>query len=284
MDFLWHVLALIGMTLPNVLGFNMVFGKGKIFHFGPIGVSAFTAYVVFLVLNTTGSFTAAVLSGFFAAASVSAFFAWLSLRLEPDGFGVMSIAVHLAVLALILNWNSLTRGALGIPRVPRFPFLDSVSDFALFSLGLAALWILFLWIVDRSFFGRQLSALAEHEWHAKSLGIDRTRVHLIAFLIGGLGALLTSVMFPQLLLLLHPSDYQFPALIFLVMVVVAGKPGSVFGVVLATVLLVFLKEALRFVPLAPSVLGPVRLILFGLILFVGVWVRRDVLFPPQRQV
>jgi len=94
----------------------------------------------------------------------------------------------------------------------------------------------------------------------------------------------TQVLFPQYIRLLHPNDYLFPALIFYVTCVVAGKPGSVIGVTLATTLLVLLKEALRFVPLSASVLGPLRLILFGMILFGVVYWRRDSLFPEQRRV
>lgn len=68
------------------------------------------------------------------------------------------------------------------------------------------------------------------------------------------------------------------------MIVVAGKPGSVLGVTLSTILLVLLRESLRFLPLDPTMIGPVRLLLFGLILFAAVWVRRDSLFPQQRTV
>jgi len=284
MDFLWHILALIGMTIPHALGMNLIFGKGKIFHFGSIGVSVFTVYPIFIVLRATGSYPLALLVGFVAAMVISAFFAWLSLRLEPDGFGVISIAVHLSLLAVVLNWQSLTRGALGIPHIPRMPYLDSVADFAIFSLIITVAWVICIWYIDRSSFGRQLSALAEHEWHARSLGINRARVHLSAFLIGGVGAFLVSMQLPQYLSLLHPNDYQFPVLIFYIMIVVAGRPGSVWGVTLAAILLTILKEALRFVPLAPGILGPGRLILFGFILFAVVYWRRDVLFPHERKV
>ena len=224
------------------------------------------------------------MAGLFAGVIASAFFAWLSLRLEPDGLGVMSIAVHLAMLSVVLNWNSLTRGALGIPRIPRLPFLDSVASFALMGVVISILVFWAVWMLDRSSFGRQLSALAEHEWHAMSLGINRSFIHLVAFLIAGFGATISSFIFPQYLTILHPNEFQFPVFVFYIMIVVAGKPGSVLGVTISTVLLVILREALRFVPLAPAVLGPVRVILFGLILFVAVWHRRDTLFPQQRSI
>ncbi len=284
MNFFLHIIVMIATTVPNVLGFNLLFGRGKIFHFGPLGVSIVAAYGIFLVTIATDSFTLGIAAGLLVVSLASAFFAWLSLRLDADGFGVMSIAVHLGLLAVVLNWSSLTRGALGIPRIPRFVFLDSTLDFALFSTVVAAVWSYILWKIDKGPFGRKLIALSEHEWHAKSLGIDRPQVHLIAFLLAGIGALLSNVLYPQYLYLLHPSDYGFPGFVFFVTVVVAGGPGSVRGCLLSLILLSFLREGLRFIPMAPDILGPLRLILFGLILYIAVYCRRDLLFPKQRTV
>ncbi len=284
MDFLLHTIVLIGTWLPSLLGYNLLFGKGKVLHFGPLAVSLVSAYVFVLLLKAGSGFLVASSVALVASLLVSAFFAWLSFRLEPDGLGVMSIAVHLSVLAVVLNWNTLTRGALGIPRVPRLPFLDSVLDFAIASVVVSAFCILVVWWVDRGTFGRKLQALAEHDWHAKALGINRKRVHLVAFLIAGIGTTIANVLFVQYLLLLHPNDYQFMNFVFWIMVIVAGKPGSVVGVTLSTILLVFLREGLRFVPLAPDVLGPLRLMLFGMILFAAVFWRRDTLFPHERRV
>ncbi len=283
-DFLWHLLSLVSMTLPGALGYNLLFGKGKIFHFGPVAASLASAYATFLVLGATGSYALAVLTGACAALAASLFFAWLALRLEPDGLGVLSIAAHLALLTVVLTWSSLTRGALGIPQIPRMPLLGAPAAFALAALMIALLRGFFLWLLHRGAFGRALAALAEHPWHAAALGISRRRIHTIAFLIAGLGAAIGGVLFPQYLHLLHPSDYGFSALVFLVMVVVAGGPGSVPGVVLSTFLLLLLKESLRFVPMPIAILGPLRLILFGLILFGAVWLRRDALFPQKRTV
>ncbi len=284
MSFLWHVIILIGIWLPGALTYTLIFGKGKLLHFGPVGVSLVASYATFLTLLHTGNYLLAVGAGFFLSIVTSALFAWLSLRLEPDGFGVLSIAVHLAILSIILNWSSLTRGALGIPRIPRSPFPVSIEGFALTMLVMSALWIgAMLWL-DRSSFGRELKALAEHPWYAAALGVNRMRVHSIAFFIGGIGAFFASIPSTQYIGLLHPNDFQFAGLIFYVMLVVAGKPGSVFGVTLATILLVSLREAMRFVPLPADILGPVRLMLFGFILFAAVWWRRDALFPKQRVV
>jgi branched-chain amino acid transport system permease protein len=241
-------------------------------------------YALWITTMNTGSFSLGILAGLVSALTMGGILFWLSMRLEPDGLGVMSIAVHLILIATVLNADTFTRGALGIPGIARVAFAQSMESFAAVSLLLACVWIFFMWRVDRSAIGRALSALSEHEWHAESLGVSRAKTHGIGFAIASIGALITAFLFPQYLFLLHPNDLQFPAMIIIVMYVVAGNPGSVRGVVLSTILLITMKEALRFTHLPPTVIGPVNLILFGGILFAAVWWRKDTLFPPKRAV
>ena len=58
----------------------MIFGKGKIFHFGPLATSIVAAYGVFLTLPHTGSYAISFLIGLSLALVLSLFFAWLALR------------------------------------------------------------------------------------------------------------------------------------------------------------------------------------------------------------
>lgn len=284
MPFLLHLLTVIAIALPAQLGYAFVFGRGKILHFGPIGVATVSAYGTFLTLNATGSFILGLAAGVMMALLFSLFFSWMSFRLDPDGLGIMTIAVHLALLAVVLNWTSLTRGALGLPRIPRVPFADSAFGFALLTTAVCAGWVIFFLWLDRTKLARRMSALAEGEWHAKALGVDRVGAHMAAFLI--LGTTLASGNFfhAQYYHLLHPSDYSFPALVSLLMIAVAGKPGSPIGAIIATVLLTLLKEGLRFLPFPSAVLGPMRLMLFGIILLAAVWVQRNTLFPKKRTI
>lgn len=283
-DFLLHLLGIVAFSLPNTLGYNLVFGKGKILHFGPLGLSVLSAYSLFLVQIATGNYLLALLASIIVTALTAMLFAWLALRLEPDGLGILTIAVHLALLAVVLNWGQLTRGALGLVGIQRAPFLHSLSAITIAGAAAAVLWIAFLLFVERSRLGRELQALAENEWHATALGISRKRVYMQAFLISGMGAVITNFFFHQYINLVHPSDFQFSATIFFVMCIVAGGPGSVLGVALSTTLLILLKECLRFVPLPYEAIGPVRLILFGIILILAVYARRKSLFPVQRTV
>ena len=273
------------MTLFTVMSYNLVFGRGKILHFGQLAFSLMGAYAFFVPLvRYDWPIWASLIIGIFGVILVSLLFAWLSLRLETDGLGVMSIAVHLMFLSVVLNWQGMTRGALGIPGIPRLPFMESLEGFTVTVVILCGLWMTVLWYVGKGHFGRMLSALSEGQWPAASLGISRRSVHMIAFCISGLGAFLSNLTWHSYLRLLSPVDFGFPVMIFFVMVVVAGGAGSFRGCFLSTVILVSLKEGLRFLNLAPSVIGPLQLLLFGVILFTAVWVRRETVFPKQRVV
>lgn len=284
MNYFLYVMTSASLLIPVILGYNLVFGRGKILNFGQIGVSIVSAYAIVIPLMVTGSYSMSIVSGLLCTAILSILFAWLALRLESDAFGILTIAMHLALYAVTLNWSDLTRGALGIPAIPRMPGLESLPAFAAASIAIASLWITFMYFIDSSPLGRALAALAENRPHAESLGISRSRTYLAAFLIAGLGSVLTNLLYPQFLGLLHPNDYRFESLVFLIMVCVAGRPGSVKGVVLSTYVLVFLKEGLRFVPLPYGLIGPLRLILFGLILIAAVYIRRKELFPKPRTI
>lgn len=284
MGFLLHVFGITATSLFSMLGLNLVFGKGKILHFGPLAASLAAAYGTFLTVPHTENYLISFCIGLTLALLISALFAWLSLRLTPDGLGVMSIALHLAMLAIVLNSGSWTRGALGLPGIQRMTLLARQEHFVFAMVLLAGAWVLFLWLLDRGPFGRQIAALSEQEWYAAGLGVRRWRINLIAFLIAGLGGALTNVFYHQYIGLVHPNDFAFSYFIFMITVIVAGKPGSVLGVTLSTILLTLLREGLRLMPIPSGVLGPVRLILFGAILFAAVCVRRDTLFPPERKV
>lgn len=284
MNYLLTLIAVVGFSLPTYLGYNLVFGRAKILHFGPTGTSLVTSYSIFIVERATDSFMLGLLAGLVAGFLISAFFAWLALRLEGDSLGILTIAVHLALLAVVLNWDSVTRGAFGIPNIPRFPGLETLPAFAAFSVFIAVVWVWILWKVDHSWIGRSLAALAEHRIHAEALGINRAKMVFIAFMIAGLGSFLSGMLYPQYLGLLHPNDYGFRFLIYYLMCVVAGGPGNVLGVALSTSLILILQEGLRFAPLPLGVLGPLRLVLFGVILIVAVYARRKELFPQPRTI
>jgi ABC-type branched-subunit amino acid transport system permease subunit len=73
-------------------------------------------------------------------------------------------------------------------------------------------------------------------------------------------------------------------MIFFVTCVLAGGPGKTVPVFFMCFVLIFLRESLRLLPIAPDLVGPLHLLLFAVILFAAVWYRRNSLFPKRRTV
>lgn len=284
-SFLLHIFIVGCVRLFACLGYNLVLGKTKILFFGPVGflIPAFYVLWVLVALHSVNPLVAIVLS-ILATALTAAVFAKLSLRMTEDSFGVMSIALHLILLAIVLNWQSVTRGALGIPKIPRLFLPESIEGFAV-AIGIGAfLWALLVWWIDRGPLGRQMEALSEHPWHAESLGVSKASVHFLVFLIAGIGTFLNALFYAPYVRIVTPQDFQFVTVVLYVTIVVAGGPGSFWGTVASSFLLTLLGEGLRFVDLPATLVGPVRLLMFGLILFFAVWFRRDSLFPKRRSI
>ncbi len=275
---------MIGMDLLSVLSYNLLFGRGKILYFGPLAVSMAAGYGVFVTRDWTGSYLLSLPVGLILASGISLVFAWMALRLTDDAIGILSLAVSLGAMAVILNWNSVTGGAMGITRIPRMQGIESLPAFAIASIVIGLGWAWLMLQVDRSRIGRNLKALSEHSEAAASVGISRARTYVIAFLIAGIGVTLSNVLYPQYLGLVYPSDFGFQYLVFFMMCVIAGKPGSVPGVTIATILLALVKEGIRFIDLPISLVGPLRLMIYGLILIIALYVRRKEMFPVQRTV
>lgn len=285
MLFWLYILTLACINVFMTLSWNLVFGKGKILHFGHQAHSLFTAYAIWVsVVQYDVPMIVGMIAGLTLSLALGALMSWLSVRLEEDAFGVMSIAVHLILFAVILNWQSVTRGALGIPGIPRPELMRQSLPFFMVTALCMAVWVFAVRRFDKSKYGRALEALSESEWHAEALGISQMRTRQMAFALSSTGAFLAALIYPPFLLLLTPNDYGFPSMIFYVIIILAGGPGKLWGVFGATFAVIFLKEAIRFIGLPADMIGPVRLILFGLIMFVFVCIRKDSLFPHQRRI
>lgn len=283
---LYHITTLACLNIIGAAGYNLIFGRGKVLYFGMMGHSLIMTYVFWvLMMQFEFAFTSALFITLAVYVATSYGLSWLSLRLDEDAFGVMSIALHLIALSVALNWIDVTRGALGIPQIPRPPFATSPKAFAIFMVILTGIVAYGILRIERSKVGRRITALAEHPWYAQALGVERSTVHHQLFLIGGFCALLVALATPPFLFLLSPIDFGFPFMIFWVLVVVAGGPGSTKGTILSGILIVALvREGMRFIGLPPDLVGPIRLILFGAVLMIATWLRRDKLFPAQRRV
>jgi branched-chain amino acid transport system permease protein len=282
--------VLLGIYLILAQSFNLVFGVGGLFNLAHVATYAIGAYTTALLSTELG---VGVWQCLLASALLSGLLALLigaiSLRLATDYFAIGSLAFSAVVSALLVNWRSLTRGVLGIPGIPRPEWggvdFNRVENFLYFTMVIAAVCMVCMWLLFRSSFARSLKASAQSDVAAQSLGRDVARLRIWAFFLSSAFAGIAGALFAYYLNYIDPSSFSLSEMVLVLTIVVVGRPGSYWGVAASTFLLVvLLPEGLRFLPLEPSVLGPLRQFLHALLLFVVVYLNRARLFPVERMI
>ena len=146
--------------------------------------------------------------------------------------------------------------------------------------------------------GRAWMAIREDEIAAGAMGVNRTKYKLLAFAIGAAFAGMTGVFYVAKLQTATPEMFGFPVSVMILVMVVFGGIGSVWGVVLGAFILQLLQswwlqdltewlhalgrlvdiDWLQHIDLVPSIE-----LIFGLILVVMMLFRRQGLIPATRQ-
>lgn len=288
-QYIIHLFILISLYLILSHGLNITFGLGGMLNLTHIAVFAIGAYAT-AILSTDYSSGPLLcfLASSFIAASCSIILSLISLRLEKDYFAMATLAFAALVSSLLVNWKSLTRGVLGIPGIPR-PVLFGVAtdenmQFLWFISASAVAVMITTFMIKRSKLGRQIRAQAESTSVAAATGVNTFKTKTIAFAISSLFAGFAGAWFSYFLGYIDPSSFTLTEMVFVLSIIIVGKPGSFWGVTAATFFLLLLPEGLRFVELDSSILGPGRQLLNAAILYAVLMWNRETLFPYERKV
>jgi branched-chain amino acid transport system permease protein len=284
-----HLYTVIVIYLVLAQGFNIVIGLGRLFNLAHISSYALGAYTATLLIMDAqwdalpAMLAAAVIAGIFAL-----FIGAISVRLVSDYFAIGTLAFSAIVSALLINMRSVTRGVLGIPGIPRPQFFgvafESNEAFLLLCAIVASVLLLISYCLLQGSYGRALRAIGEFEIGAESLGFDSGGLRLWGVVFASASAGLVGALFSFYLSFIDPSSFSLTEMILVITIVVVGRPGSFWGVVASTIGLILVPEALRFIDIPSSVLGPARQALYAGILFAFVWINRARLFPEGRKV
>ena len=289
MEYFIHLAILVCIYLILAQSFNVSFGLGRLFNLGHIAFYALGAYTTALLsTDLQQSFWVCVPASMLLSGLLALLVAAISLKLSDDYFAIGSLAFHAVLIAILINWRDVTRGVLGIPGIPRpaifgLNFYENLNFLLLIGsvvlISFAALYLLF-----RSGYARQLAMLSEHEHAAQALAVNTRKVRTLSIVISSVFAGLAGSFFAYYINYIDPSSFGLYEMVFVLSIVIVGRPGSFWGVALSTVFLVLLPEPLRFLEISPSILGPMRQLLYALVLFAVVYWKREQIFPLRRLV
>jgi branched-chain amino acid transport system permease protein len=242
------------------------------------------------------------------AAAVTAFFGVLfgfpTLRLRGDYLAIVTLGFGEIVPIVARNTPSVTNGAMGLngvaaPQLFGWSFGVNATPYYYVGLALVAFLILTSQRLKFSRIGRAWMAIREDELAAAAMGVNRTKLKLLAFATGAAFAGATGTLFVAKLQTATPEMFGFPVSVMILVMIVFGGIGSVWGVVLGALILQMLQswfledlsgwlhslgrlinvEWLQHVELASSIE-----LIFGLILVMMMLYRREGLIPATRRV
>jgi branched-chain amino acid transport system permease protein len=262
---------LIGLTV--LLGWPFVASEYRVFQAGLIASTAIMALGLVIVTGLAGqvslaqaAFAAIGAYGAVLFATKLGISAWLgipiaaalagvagyllglaSLRLGGHYLALVTMAVTAAMQVALVNWETLTGGALGLAVPPlSIAGKDLTSGFALYYVVVPVACGMFLAIRNllESRIGRALEALRQSEVAAQTLGVNVLHYKSLAFALsavfgavgGGFQALQTTF--------LDPNSFGIVEAVGLVAVIIIGGFRKISGALLGSAVFVLIPEML----------------------------------------
>lgn len=279
----------VGVYLLLALGLNLVIGYTGLLDLGFIGVFGVACYTT-AILNTNG--VPFLLSMLGAIAAVLIFRLIIGLpviRLRGDYLAIATLGFGEIVRLVANNWDALTNGPRGLPRVGQkieginfgFYSLQTSLEVYLFTLAMIGLGILASYRIENSRIGRALVAIREDEIASSLMGINVPKLKLFIFVISGVFGAIAGVIYTHKVGYITPNLIQFWDSILLVAIVVIGGIGSIPGVVVGAILFYGIPEFLR--DILGSQLTEYRMLVFGLLMLAMIIFRPQGLIPSERR-
>lgn len=199
------------------------------------------------VVHFTLSFWLALPLAAVFAAFWGVLFGFPTLRLRGDYLAIVTLGFGEIVPIVVRNWASLTNGAAGLngvaaPRLFGWSFGVDSTPYYYVAMCLVALLMFVSIRLRDSRIGRAWMAIREDEIAAAAMGVDRTKFKLLAFAIGAAFGGMTGVFYVAKLQTATPEMFGFPVSVMILVMIVFGGIGSVWGVVLGAFTLQLLQS------------------------------------------
>ncbi len=233
------IFAILAYGIGVLLRFS---GLPSLGHGALFGVGAYASAIGMDRLGL--GFEAGLILAVAAAAVVGIAMGALSLRMSGLVFLVMTIALGELVVLVMLNWDSLTNGPIGLfvtgtPSLFGVP-IDSPARLYFIALGFLYIVIAIVWWISASRFGGRLVAIRDNESLAQSLGLKTFNHKLGAFAISAALAGLGGHLYFINLRVITPELFGLLPVISVFLMLVMGGARSLAGPAVGAWLVTFL--------------------------------------------
>ncbi|MBW4092328.1 MAG: branched-chain amino acid ABC transporter permease [Proteobacteria bacterium] len=268
MEYVYALIMLMALYVILATSFDFVIGYGGLISIAHPVFYAIGAYTsALLALDFGLPIPLAIPAGAVVALLASVAVALPSLRISGDYLLIASIGFQLGLLEAIKNmaWTGGSGGLTNIPGVSAQS--GGHGPYVVVTVLLAIGTVLLLRWITGSSYGRAISALRDDDMAFSALGRNGMMMKVGIFALGSGLAGLAGGLYAHYFRFLAPGQFGIMQSAALLTMVVVGGMRSIWGPVLGAVVLEALPQAITFLNLPPSLLGPLQGILFtGLVL------------------
>ena len=278
MNYILHLLVMIGIYLPLAFSLNLAAGFGGLMSVAHAAFYGIGAYAYTLLLTGAGihpllALVAAMLiTGLIAFGTGS-----VALKFRGDLFFFVTLGFQMIVFIILYNWVGLTKGPYvitGIPRPEIFGLtLRTPLHYAVLAAVVNALVLPLLFALYRSPFGKTLKALRENETAAEALGINSKRVFLQAFVLAAVFTVIPGALYASYVTYIDPTSFTLKESIFIYAILLLGGAGNRIGPLVGVLIMLLMPEGLRFLGLPDTMAHNLREIIYGSTLAVLMYLR-----------
>jgi branched-chain amino acid transport system permease protein len=247
------IYAIVALSMNLVNGFCGMFSLGQagFMSIGAYAVAIFTVPVelrpdVFYIkpmnpflANIELPFPAAMLLGGVLAGVFAFIIGFPVLRLKGDYLAIATLGFSEIIRVVFTNIQTITNGSLGIKNIPVLSGMPVIYLVLIITIIILALLL-------SSSFGRAIKAIREDEIVAESLGIDLFKHKMIAFVGSGFFAGIGGGLYAAFLGTVDPKNFMFILTFNFLLIIVLGGLGSITGTVIASFIVTYGLEAMRF--------------------------------------
>ncbi|MDO8599305.1 MAG: branched-chain amino acid ABC transporter permease, partial [bacterium] len=269
--YLTHLGTMFAIQLILVGSFSFLFGGvgvPNLAHVSSVAVGAYTSALLSLYFGWPFGIT---LSAAAVLGAISGLLlAVLLRRVRGDYLALLALEVHFLTTTILLNWPSVTRGALGLPGIPRPAGLATPLAYLVLTGAIAITVIAVYYAVLRSPYGRVMAAVRDDETAAFVFGKRAPNVRMTAFLFASAGAAVGGALLAHYIQFIDPLTFSIHLLALALAGAIIGGVGSVPGMIAGAAMIVVVPELLRRTAAGnPDIAGALRQLAFaGLILLI----------------
>jgi branched-chain amino acid transport system permease protein len=255
-----YLYAMLALSLTLIAG---TVGQVSLGHAGLLAIGAYASALLAVDLNMPVGLS--ILSAGVITAAIGTALVFPAFRLRGHYVSIATLGIGEIVGLVILNWESLTRGPIGLSGIPPLEIgaFSFESAQALYWATLAIVVVLALLQVRllSSHLGRSFRAVREDDVAARAFGIGLNRAKGLAFVFGGFLAGISGAITAHLYSYINHETFTSQISILALTMVILGGMGNVLGAVIGAVMLIGLPELFR-------ATAEYRVLIYGIVLLV----------------